>query len=72
VNSAVLKFSSSKKSPHPNPPPGKFLYASNAAGVNPYDTYMRAARMPSNRRFPTRPALMAQASFAVIGDEVKK
>jgi NADPH:quinone reductase len=48
--------------PTPQPSAGQALVRIHAAGVNPYDTYMRAAHMPSSHRYPTLPDRMAPVS----------
>jgi len=54
----VLKFEEVRT---PNPAAGQVLVRIHAAGVNPYDTYMRAGTYAVNRRFPTRPDQMPRS-----------
>jgi len=66
VNSAVLKF------PTPKPAAGQVLVRIHAAGVNPYDTYMRAGTYAVKPPLPYTPGSDGAGVVAVIGDGVKK
>ena len=65
----VLKL---EEVPTPNPAAGQVLVRIHAAGVNPYDTYMRAGTYAVKPPLPYTPGSDGAGVVAVIGDEVKK
>jgi len=58
--------------PTPKPAAGQVLVRIHAAGVNPYDTYMRAGTYAVKPPLPYTPGSDGAGVVAVIGDEVKK
>ena len=56
----VLKL---EEVPTPKPSAGEVLVRIHAAGVNPYDTYMRAGTYAVKPRSPTLPDRMAPVSL---------
>ena len=65
----VLKL---EEVPTPKPAAGQVLVRIHAAGVNPYDTYMRAGTYAVKPPLPYTPGSDGAGLVAVIGDEVKK
>ena len=65
----VLKF---EESPTPKPAAGQVLVRVHAAGVNPYDTYMRAGTYAIKPPLPYTPGSDAAGVIEAIGDGVKK
>src|SRR5688572_4527483 len=54
----------------PRPGPGEVLVRVEAAGVNPYDTYMRAGQYgPRNPALPYTPGSDAAGTVALLGQE---
>lgn len=58
--------------PTPKPGPGEVLVRVHAAGVNPYDTYMRAGAYPIKPPLPYTPGSDAAGTVEAVGDGVKK
>jgi NADPH2:quinone reductase len=58
--------------PTPKPGPGQILVRVHAAGVNPYDTYMRNGMYPIKPPLPYIPGSDAAGTVEVVGDAVKK
>jgi len=58
--------------PTPKPAAGQVLVRIHAAGVNPYDTYMRAGTYAVKPPLPYTPGSDGAGVVAVIGDGVKK
>src|SRR5258706_8791946 len=58
--------------PPPKPASGQVLVRIHAAGVNPYDTYMRAGRYAIKPPLPYTPGSDAAGVIEAIGDGVKK
>jgi NADPH:quinone reductase len=58
--------------PTPKPGPGQILVRVHAAGVNPYDTYMRAGTYAIKPELPYTPGSDAAGTVAAVGDNVKK
>jgi NADPH2:quinone reductase len=58
--------------PTPKPGPGQILVRVHAAGVNPYDTYMRNGTYAIKPSLPYIPGSDAAGSVAAVGDGVKK
>ncbi len=58
--------------PTPKPGPGQVLVKVHAAGVNPYDTYMRAGTYPIKPPLPYTPGSDAAGVVEAVGDGVKK
>jgi NADPH:quinone reductase len=65
----VLKF---EEIPTPKPAPGQVLVRVHAAGVNPYDTYMRAGTYAIKPPLPYTPGSDAAGVIEAVGDGVKK
>jgi len=65
----VLKL---QEVPTPKPGPGQVLVRVHAAGVNPYDTYMRAGTYAIKPPLPYTPGSDAAGAVEVVGDGVKK
>jgi len=65
----VLKF---EEIPTPKPAAGQVLVRIHAAGVNPYDTYMRAGTYAVKPPLPYTPGSDAAGVVEAIGDGVKK
>ena len=65
----VLKF---EEVPTPKPSAGEVLVRIHAAGVNPYDTYMRAGTYPVKPTLPYTPGSDGAGTIEAIGDGVKK
>jgi NADPH2:quinone reductase len=65
----VLKF---EEVPTPKPGAGQILVRIRAAGVNPYDTYMRAGTYPVKPQLPYTPGSDAAGVIEAAGDGVKK
>jgi NADPH:quinone reductase len=58
--------------PTPNPDAGQVLVRIHAAGVNPYDTVMRAGTYPIKPALPYTPGSDAAGVIEAIGGSVKK
>ena len=58
--------------PTPKPEPGQVLVRVHAAGVNPYDTYMRAGTYPIKPPLPYTPGSDAAGTVEAAGEGVKK
>jgi NADPH:quinone reductase len=58
--------------PTPKPGPGEVLVKIHAAGVNPYDTYMRAGTYAIKPPLPYTPGSDASGVVESVGDGVKK
>jgi NADPH:quinone reductase len=65
----VLKF---EEVPTPKASAGEVLVRIHAAGVNPYDTYMRAGTYPVKPTLPYTPGSDGAGTIEAIGDGVKK
>jgi NADPH2:quinone reductase len=65
----VLKF---EEVPTPKPATGQVLVRIHAAGVNPYDTYMRAGTYAVKPPLPYTPGSDGAGVVEAIGDGVKK
>ena len=65
----VLKL---EEIPTPKPASGQVLVRIHAAGVNPYDTYMRAGTYAIKPPLPYTPGSAAAGVIEAIGNEVKK
>lgn len=58
--------------PTPKPGPGQVLVGVRAAGVNPYDTYMRNGTYPIKPPLPYTPGSDAAGTIDAVGEGVKK
>lgn len=58
--------------PTPKPGPGQILVRVHAAGVNPYDTYMRNGTYAIKPSLPYIPGSDAAGTVEAVGDGVKK
>jgi NADPH:quinone reductase len=58
--------------PTPKPGPGQILVRVHAAGVNPYDTYMRSGTYAIKPQLPYTPGSDAAGTVEAVGDGVKK
>ena len=58
--------------PTPKPGAGQILVRVHAAGVNPYDTYMRSGGYAIKPQLPYTPGSDAAGTVEVVGDGVKK
>ncbi len=58
--------------PTPKPGPGQILVRVHAAGVNPYDTYMRAGTYAIKPQLPYTPGSDAAGTVEAVGEGVKK
>src|SRR6201993_1179452 len=56
----------------PKPSAGQVLVRVHAAGVNPYDTYMRAGTYPVKPSLPYTPGSDAAGVIESVGEGVKK
>jgi NADPH2:quinone reductase len=65
----VLKL---EEVPTPKPAPGQVLVRIHAAGVNPYDTYMRAGTYAIKPPLPYTPGSDGAGVIEAVGDGVKK
>lgn len=65
----VLKL---KEVPTPRPGPGQVLVRIHGAGVNPYDTYMRAGTYAVKPPLPYTPGSDGAGVIEAVGDGVKK
>src|SRR6202158_4625112 len=65
----VLKL---EETPTPKPDAGQVLVKVHAAGVNPYDTYMRAGTYAIKPPLPYTPGSDAAGVVEAVGDGVKK
>jgi NADPH2:quinone reductase len=65
----VLKF---EEIPTPRPATGQVLVRIHAAGVNPYDTYMRAGLYPVKPPLPYTPGSDAAGVVEAVGEGVTK
>jgi NADPH2:quinone reductase len=65
----VLEF---QEIPTPKPGPGQVLVRVHAAGVNPYDTYMRNGTYAVKPELPYTPGSDAAGTVEAIGEGVKK
>lgn len=61
-----------KEIPTPKPGPGQILVRVRAAGVNPYDTYMRSGGYAIKPELPYIPGSDAAGTVEAVGDGVKK
>ena len=57
---------------HQNLQPGEVLVRIHAAGVNPYDTYMRAGTYPLKPPLPYTPGSDGAGVVEAVGEGVKK
>jgi NADPH2:quinone reductase len=58
--------------PTPKPGPGQVLVRVHGAGVNPYDTYMRAGTYPIKPPLPYTPGSDAAGTVESVGEGVKR
>jgi NADPH2:quinone reductase len=58
--------------PTPRPGPGEVLVKVRAAGVNPYDTYMRNGTYPIKPSLPYTPGSDAAGTVEAVGEGVKR
>src|SRR5258708_17063335 len=58
--------------PTPKPAAGQVLVRIHAAGVNPYDTYMRAGTRAIKQQLPYTPGSDGAGVIEAVGDGVKK
>jgi NADPH:quinone reductase len=58
--------------PTPKPGPGEVLVRVRAAGVNPYDTYMRNGSYPVKPALPYTPGSDAAGTIEAVGEGVSK
>ena len=58
--------------PTPKPAAGQILVRVHAAGVNPYDTYMRAGTYAVKPQLPYTPGSDAAGIVEAVGEDVKK
>jgi len=58
--------------PRPKPEPGQILVRVRAAGVNPYDTYMRNGTYAIKPALPYTPGSDAAGTVEAVGEGVKK
>jgi NADPH:quinone reductase len=65
----VLEF---REIPTPRPGPGQILVRVHAAGVNPYDTYMRNGTYAIKPPLPYIPGSDAAGTVEAVGDGVRK
>src|SRR5215831_17240832 len=65
----VLKL---EEVPTPTPAAGEVLVRIHAAGVNPYDTYMRAGTYPRKPPLPYTPGSDGAGVVEAVGEGVKK
>src|SRR5208282_3240245 len=65
----VLEF---QEIPAPKPGPGQVLVRVHAAGVNPYDTYMRNGSYAVKPQLPYTPGSDAAGNVEAVGEGVKK
>jgi len=65
----VLEF---QEIPTPQPAPGQVLVRVHAAGVNPYDTYMRNGTYAIKPQLPYTPGSDAAGTVEAVGEGVKK
>jgi NADPH:quinone reductase len=65
----VLEF---QEIPTPKPGPGQVLVRVHAAGVNPYDTYMRGGTYAIKPALPYTPGSDAAGTVEAVGEGVKK
>ena len=65
----VLKL---EEVPTPKPGPGQVLVRIHAAGVNPYDTYMRAGNYPVKPPLPYTPGSDAAGTVEAVGEGVAR
>src|ERR1700745_1984329 len=65
----VLKL---EEVPRPSPAAGQVVVRIHAAGVNPYDTYMRAGTYAIKPALPYTPGSDGAVVVEAIGDGVKK
>ena len=65
----VLEF---QEIPAPKPGPGQVLVRVHAAGVNPYDTYMRNGTYAIKPQLPYTPGSDAAGTVEAVGEGVKK
>src|SRR5437879_11629519 len=61
-----------EEGPTPQPAAGQVLVRIHAAGVNPYDTYMRAGTYAVKPSLPYTPGSDAAGVVEAVGDGVKK
>src|SRR6266576_6138837 len=65
----VLKL---EEVPTPRPAAGEVLVRIHAAGVNPYDIYMRAGTYPLKPPLPYTPGSDGAGVVEAVGEDVKK
>jgi len=58
--------------PTPKPGPGEVLVRVRAAGVNPYDTYMRNGAYPVKPALPYTPGSDAAGTIEAVGERITK
>lgn len=61
-----------RETPTPKPGPGQVLVRVHAAGVNPYDTYMRNGTYAIKPELPYTPGSDAAGTVEAVGEGVKK
>jgi len=72
MNLAVPKFLKLEEIPTPRPAAGQVLVRIHAAGVNPYDTYMRNGSYPVKPPLPYTPGSDAAGVVEAVGEGVTK
>jgi NADPH:quinone reductase len=72
MNSAVLRSLGLRRWLHQSPQPARCWCAFHAAGVNPYDTYMRAGTYALKPPLPYTPGSDGAGVVEAVGAGVKK